>query len=191
MTQDQFYKRLALGFFQYKEKTMSLFKKRLAHRSVSQPDRFQNINSLENRLWQRFEVEQEDLREKKVAVGIVGFCEPNLIAVENLLHEIGVHKVTPFKGITQLYESINRPCNMKKYQREFSHVIVNLDSFPSLECGIDSLLDFRKVLKSTRIILTSTYAVRNDFGDEKASICDATLSLPLSSTTLNIAINSR
>jgi len=189
MMHDQFYKPLELDFFQYKEKIMSLFKKSFSDATIPRSGRFQNTSLLEKSLWKRFDLEQKKLCGKKTFACLVGYFEPNLSTVEKLLGDVGVQKTALFTDIPQVYDSITRPCNNKIHQHDFSHVIINLDSFHCLESGIDILLDFRKAFKSARIILTSEHAVKNDFGDEKSSICDVTLSLPLNSTTLNLAIN--
>jgi len=127
---------------------------------------------------------------KKTFAYLVGYFEPNLSTVEKLLGDVGVQKTALFTDIPQVYDSITRPCNNKIHQHDFSHVIINLDSFHCLESGIGYSIRFlEKAFKSARIILTSEHAVKNDFGDEKSSICDVTLSLPLNSTTLNLAIN--
>ena len=179
-----------MDFFLYKESNMPLLKKPFAHQIVATPERFQDINTLEQRLWQRDEAEQAKLGGTQTFACLVGFDDPNLTTLVKLLRDVGVQKTSVFTDISQLYEVVRWPANSKSNRQSFSHVFINLDSFRSLESGIDVLLDFRKVYKSARIILISAYSVSDDFGDEKRSICDITLSLPLSFKTLNIAINS-
>ena len=169
---------------------MTLFKRNLSRRFDPESERFQDIGTLEQRLWKLFEVKQAKTGGAKTFACLIGFCGPNLDTVMNLLRDVGVQRTMLFADIPQLYENINLSFNRKNNQEEFTHVFINLDSFRSLECGIDLLLDFRKIFNSARIILTSEHAVRNNFGDEKNSICDVTLSLPLSSESLNLAINS-
>jgi hypothetical protein len=169
---------------------MSLLKKMFAHQIVSTSERFQDINTLEQRLWQRDDAEQAKLGGTKTFACLVGFSDPNLTKLVKLLRDVGVQKISLFTDISQLYEVVKWPTNSKSNQQSFSHVFINLDSFRSLESGIDLLLDFRKIYRSARIILISAHSVSDDFGDEKSSICDITLSLPISFKTLKIAINS-
>lgn len=169
---------------------MSLLKKVLAHQIVPTPEKFQDINTLEQRLWQRDEAEQAKLGGTNTFACLVGFGGQNLTTLVKLLRGVGVQKTTLFTDISQLYEVVKWPVDSKSNWQSFSHVFVNLDSFRSLESGIDLLLDFRKIYKSARIILISAHSVSDDFGDEKSSICDITLSLPLSFKKLNIAVNS-
>jgi hypothetical protein len=169
---------------------MSLLKKVFAHQIVPTPERFQDISILEQRLWHRDEAEQSKLGGAKTFACLVGFSDRNLTSLLKLLHDVGVQKTALFTDISQLYEAVKWPINSKSDRQSFSHVFINLDSFRFLESGIDLLLDFRKIYKSARIILISEHSVSDDFGDEKSSICDITLSLPLSFKTLNIAINS-
>ena len=169
---------------------MSLLKKMFAHQISSAPERFQDINTLEQRLWKRDEAEQAKMGGTKIFACLVGFSDPNLTTLVKLLRDVGVQRTSLFTDISQVYEVVKWPTNSNSNRQSFSHVFINLDSFRSLESGIDLLLDFRKIYRSARIILTSAHSVSDDFGDEKSSICDITLSLPMNFKTLNIAINS-
>lgn len=65
-----------------------------------------------------------------------------------------------------------------------THLLVNLDSFDDLDSGVDTLLGLRRDAPDTVVVLCSADVGDDDFGPERAMICDATLQLPLTPARL-------
>lgn len=70
----------------------------------------------------------------------------------------------------------------------FDAIIVNLDAFEDLDTGVDTLLFFRLNNPSIAIVLVSTRVNRDDFGDHRRAICDATLRSPATPDRLVAAV---
>ena len=149
---------------------------------------FESVGHLEERLWKRSQIENYGKYVISKSVCLIGFDASDLTSTKKLLRDEGVRRIAVFSDILQLYESIDRLKDFTRKDDLFSHIFVNLDSLASLEAGVDILLDLRKIYKSVRVVLTSSHVARDDFGDERNSICDATLSFPWGVKSLRVAI---
>lgn len=173
---------------------MSLFKSNLlsegsvALSKAPHYNSFESIDHLEERLWKRSRIENYGKYVISKFACLVGFDASDLTSTKKLLRDAGVRRIAVFSDIPQLYEVIDRPKYLTNEDELLSHIFVNLDSFDCLDTGVDILLDLRKICKSVRIVLTSSHVSGDDFGGERNSICDATLSFPLGATSLRMAI---
>lgn len=84
------------------------------------------------------------------------------------------------------------PVNMNfssvvKIARSFTHLIVNIDTYPHLTDAIHSLLAFREQSTSV-IIVVSSKMMDDDFGMDRISVCDVALRLPLTELRLRRAL---
>ncbi len=104
---------------------------------------------------------------------IVGFSADQLPGLRRSIQRVGVRGI----GSTPSVQKLDMFSEMKS---AFSHVVVNFDAFEDTESGVDALFTFRMQASEFVIILCSAYASGDDFGTERAAICDATLRLPVS-----------
>lgn len=68
--------------------------------------------------------------------------------------------------------------------RSFTHLIVNIDSYPNLADAIHTLLALREQSTTVIIIVVSVKLIDDDFGMERISVCDVALRLPLTELRL-------
>lgn len=61
----------------------------------------------------------------------------------------------------------------------FSHILLNFDDFPDVETGVSALLSFRSEMPDVVVVLLSRQVAGDDLSLERATICDATLRLPV------------
>lgn len=112
---------------------------------------------------------------------MMGFSAGQLFGLRKSIQSCGV------KGVDSI-PSVQKIQIVSERQNAFSHVVVNFDAFESTECGIDALLIFRMQLSEIVVILCSAFASGDDFGTERAAICDATLLLPVSEQRLRTGL---
>lgn len=120
-------------------------------------------------VWRELSRRLESLPLKDIKILLVGF--DHKLSLQ--LREVGV-------GTTAWTPRVASLGDMGALCNAFTHLVVNFDRFTDTEEGVDMLLDFRKRCPHVVVILVSSDVARDDFGSERAAICDATLRSPWS-----------
>lgn len=108
---------------------------------------------------------------------LIGFTGRDLHEMRQTLRAIRVSATAAVSDVGQLRD-------VAVMGLGFTHVLVNLDAFDDVEDGVDALLDFRAAAPELVVVVCSAMVSGDDFGSERARICDATLKLPASATRL-------
>ncbi len=112
---------------------------------------------------------------------IVGFSAGQLPGLRRSLQRSGVREIVATPSVQKLQI-------VSEMQNAYSHIVVNFDAFESTESGVDALFTFRMQVSGFVVILCSAFASGDDFGTERAAICDATLRVPVSEHRLRAGL---
>ena len=108
---------------------------------------------------------------------LVGFSNGNLLDIRDKLRSVGL-------AATSSMSDIRRIGDISELRSEFGLVIVNFDAFPDMDEAIDAMLQLRADTPELSVVAVSEMVNGDDFGNERAPICDVTLKLPVSKTRL-------
>lgn len=108
---------------------------------------------------------------------MLGFSAKTLADMRQILRRTGVVATASASNVRQLYDIPDTGLG-------FTHVIVNLDAFEDIDTAVDMLMDFRKRAHDVVVVACSEAVGGDDFGSERARICDATLKLPVTVSRL-------
>lgn len=108
---------------------------------------------------------------------LIGFTGPQLCEIRQTLRAIRVSATAAASNVGQLQD-------VAEMGLGFTHVLVNFDAFDDVEAGVDALMAFRSAAPELVVVVCSEMVSGDDFGTERARICDATLKLPTSATRL-------
>lgn len=152
--------------------------KRASHRALPSPIRkfkaaFEDVQSLEDRLWSEFTVRSDYADLSRARVLLLGFDGVLLSETRKMVRAAGVASCATCHNVVQLQ-------GVADMQDAFSHLIINFDSFETSNEAVGALLEFRLRQKEFSIVLVSACVSDDDLGLERKSICDATLRAPLS-----------
>lgn len=110
-------------------------------------------------------------------VVLVGFSDAHLCDTRQKLRSIGVTATASASTARQL-------ADLSDMRLGFTHVFVDFDAFDSVEDAVDALIAFRLNAPGVIVVAFSEAVSGDDFGRERARICDATLRLPISAPRL-------
>lgn len=108
---------------------------------------------------------------------LIGFTPRHLDDTKNKLRSIGVAATASVSSVLHLQ-------NVCDSGLGFTHVLVNIDAFDDIEAGVEALIEYRSSAPDLIVLICSEMVGGDDFGSERARICDATLKLPISSPRL-------
>jgi hypothetical protein len=126
---------------------------------------------VENQIWSDLSERFDQTSFWNMRILLVGCDGERRSWMRNSLRQIGVRVVAVAPNVTQLV------C-VADMSKSFTHVIVNLDGFNSMDDAVDALLDFRKRAPDVVVIAGSSQVAGDDFGMERSAICDVTLRIP-------------
>ena len=69
-----------------------------------------------------------------------------------------------------------------------SYLLVNLDGFSDVDDAVGELLQFRQTRRDVVVVLVSSDLMRDDLGNDRKPICDASLRAPLNLTQLKAGL---
>jgi hypothetical protein len=148
-----------------------------AHKPSRARSRFADIDELAAKTFARAIRQQAHDGHAKARVLLLGFHGDDLTDLRGQLRQIGVKTTAAISNPYRLPE-------FSAMQQAFSHILINLDAFEDVDEGIDALLAFRAVARGFVVILCSAKVSADDFGTERAPICEATFRLPISLAAL-------
>ncbi|PWE36484.1 hypothetical protein DD563_11280 [Pelagicola sp. LXJ1103] len=70
----------------------------------------------------------------------------------------------------------------------FSHIVINIDAFDSVDRAVDTLMTFRTSFPTVRVLMVSSVVLNDDLGGHRKQVGDVTLRAPVSSERLKIAL---
>lgn len=108
---------------------------------------------------------------------LLGFEGEDLYVLQQKMRSIGICGGAPAFSVCQIDRASEMGLN-------FTHVLVNLDAFDSIEAAVEALITFREKTPDLIVVAFSEMTSGDDFGSERAAICDATLKLPVSTPRL-------
>ena len=108
---------------------------------------------------------------------LLGFEGEYLFDLRQKMKSIGAFSMASAISLCQLDRASDIGLN-------FTHVLVNLDAFASIEAAVESLIAFREKTPDLIVVAFSEMTSGDDFGSERTAICDATLKLPVSTPRL-------
>ncbi|MBE0455601.1 MAG: hypothetical protein IBX58_18365 [Roseovarius sp.] len=114
---------------------------------------------------------------RNTRVLLIGFATGRLRDIRQDLRSIGVSVTVAASNVRQLHDVPNIELGV-------THVIVNFDAFDDVIDGVDTLMAFRETAPDLVVVLCSEVVCGDDFGVERARICDATLKLPIGAPRL-------
>lgn len=135
--------------------------------------------------WLSFELEYPERLEDKAKkalrskvlqntrVLLIGFTPRHLADTTYHLRSIGVAATASISNVHHLQ-------NVSDLGVGFTHVLVNIDAFDDIETGVEALIAYRSSAPDLVVLVCSEIVGGDDFGSERAGICDATLKLPIS-----------
>jgi CheY-like chemotaxis protein len=137
--------------------------------------------NLEQRLWAETgsKMNAANLSDRRVL--LVGFPSLQRARLRDMLGEIGVRMIATTGGL----QNLGSICDMEKV---FGIVIVDFDSFPDTEDGVDALLAFRARSGPMPLLLCSAAVKGDDLTAERSAICDATVRCTVTRERLRSAL---
>lgn len=108
---------------------------------------------------------------------LIGFSNDYLLDIRNKLRSIGFTATASMSDIRKIDD-------ISKLKPGFGLVIVNFDAFADMDEAVDAMLEFRSATPDLSVVAVSEMVSGDDFGSERAPICDVTLKLPVSKTRL-------
>jgi hypothetical protein len=149
---------------------------------VAQPrNNFGNVDDLAADVFARAIRQQTTESHVKARVLLLGFQGDDLADLRNALRQSGVTTTAAIGSVKRLPE-------FATMQQAFSHILVNLDAYEDIEDGVNALLEFRAAARGFVVILCSAKVSGDDFGTERAAICEATFRLPVSISALQYGL---
>jgi CheY-like chemotaxis protein len=127
----------------------------------------------EDPIWDRLEAQVRPAALSSARVLLMGFDGANRALLRGWLRGFGVPVAAAAPGIGHFGDTVS-------ICRAFNHVIVNLDSFDSIQAAVEALLTFRKRAPNVTVVAVSSDVSGDDLGRERTAICDATLRAPIS-----------
>jgi len=103
---------------------------------------------------------------------VMGFEVEELASIRRALRGFGIAPVASCPSATQI-------ADVAKMHLDFDFLLIDFDAFPSVEDGVDALLEFRKRNRHAVVVLVSANVAADDLGTERRAICDATLRAPV------------
>lgn len=114
---------------------------------------------------------------RNTRVLLIGFATACLCDIRQDLRSIGVSVTVAASNVLQLHDVSNIELGV-------THVLVNFDAFDDAPDGVDALMAFRRTAPDLIVVLCSKVVCGDDFGVERARICDATLRVPIGAPRL-------
>ncbi|MCC5984118.1 MAG: hypothetical protein JJU42_07120 [Rhodobacteraceae bacterium] len=114
-----------------------------------------------------------------MCVLLVGFSHADLCDTRQKLRSIGATATA-----TASVAALRQREDVSDMRHGFTHAFVNLDAFESVDDAVDALIAFRSNAPELIVVAFSEAISGDDFGKERARICDATLRLPISAPRL-------
>lgn len=130
-----------------------------------------------DRMWSELMVRFDESSFWNMRVLVVACDTVDRVSLRDSLRQIGVRIVAVAPNASQL-------CSVAEMGKSFTHVIVNLDAFESMEDAVEALLAFRKRAPDSVVIAVSSQVAGDDLGQERSAICDATLRFPVTERRL-------
>lgn len=129
------------------------------------------------RLWADMNIRFDKVNLHSIRVLLLGLDGADRNEIRDNLRRIGV-------GATGTASNVSQLGAISNMTRSFTHLIVNIDSFPDLESAIVSLMEFRQKTGEMAVVIVSSQVQDDDLSQERRSICDATLRLPVTEQRL-------
>lgn len=130
-----------------------------------------------DRMWSELKVRFEETSFWNMRVLVVACNTSDRMSLRDSLRQIGVRIVAMAPNASQL-------CSVAEMGKSFTHLIVNLDAYDTMEDAVDALLAFRKRSPDSVVIAVSSQVAGDDLGQERSAICDATLRMPVTERRL-------
>lgn len=139
------------------------------------------LPQIEDRLWADAgrRMNAASLNDRRLL--LVGFSSRQRGMLRDVLEELGLRRVAAAGTVKPLTDAEGLVAG-------FDGVIVDFDSFPDTEAGVDALLGLRAAVRGVAVVLCSATVKGDDLTGERAAICDATLRLPLTGDRLHAAL---
>jgi hypothetical protein len=131
-----------------------------------------SLLAIEAELWRKMKAKFDDQKFDGVRVLGLGFEQDERTSLRNGLRFIGVKATAIAPSVAQLK-------SVPAMGLAFTHVVVNIDAYESVEDAVAALIDFRIQSPITTVIAVSARVADDDFGTDRNAICDVTLRLPL------------
>jgi len=132
-------------------------------------------------IWNRIDERMLDNRIEGMRVLLMGFSCNEQAFLRQELRGLGAQIVASCPKADQLGD-------VARLRFEFDCLVINMDAFPSVDDGVDALMDFRVTRPQTAVVLVSHAVLADDLGAERRAICDVTLRAPVSADRLRTGI---
>lgn len=129
------------------------------------------------RLWADMNIRFDRVNLSRIRVLLLGLDGADRSEIRDNLRRIGV-------GATGTASNVSQLGAISDMTGSFTHLIVNIDAFPDLETAIVSLMEFRTRTCEMAVVIVSSHVQDDDLSQERRSICDATLRLPVTEQRL-------
>jgi hypothetical protein len=136
-----------------------------------------SLLAIEVELWCKMNIKFDDQKFDGVRVLVLGFEQDERTWLRNGLRFIGVKATAIAPSVAQLK-------SVPAMGLAFTHVVINIDAYESVEDAVGALIEFRVQSPMTIVIAVSARVADDDFGTERNAICDVTLRLPLTERRL-------
>jgi len=109
---------------------------------------------------------------------LVGFSNDYLLDIRDKLRSIGFTATASMSDIRKIGD-------ISKLKLGFGLAIINFDAFSDMDEAVEAMLELRSGMPDLSVVAVSDMVNGDDFGSERAPICDVTLKLPVSKTRLS------
>lgn len=132
-------------------------------------------------LWRKSDPSMTQARLAEMRILLMGFTCDDQASFRRDLRGLGAAVVASCPSAEQLSD-------VARMRLEFDCVVLNFDSFGSVEDGIDTLMEFRMQRPAATVVMVTRGVLGDDLGAERRAICDATLRAPVTSDRLRAAL---
>jgi len=108
---------------------------------------------------------------------LIGFAPGYLSDLRTSLRSIGVAATGSVSDVARLND-------VSEDSLGFTHLLVNIDAFDDVNAGVEAFVKLRFDAPDLIVVACSEFIGGDDFGAERARICDVTLKLPVSAPRL-------
>lgn len=129
--------------------------------------------STSDRLFRKWALRSGERTGRAPCACLVGFSGEERLELTHLLSEFDIDVVQYLPDGSSLRGNVD-------FIRFADYLMILLESFASIECAVEELMQLRSSLSDVRTILVSKESRVDDLGDERRAICDATLYWPVS-----------
>lgn len=139
------------------------------------------LGTSEDRLWDRSEKNADAQALLNGPVTAVGFAPAETRQLQRLFKPLGLGAFAATPGVSELG-------GLACASVPLTYLLVNLDGFSDVDDAVGELLQFRQTRRDVVVVLVSGNLLRDDLGNERRPICDASLRTPLNLTQLKAGL---